>query len=75
MKTISCKTSQTSAEQPELLLASDICKLMRISRRTLDDWLYRGDIPAGTKLGQRLYWLRSDFNRWLSAQFEAGGAK
>ncbi|MFO1380834.1 MAG: helix-turn-helix domain-containing protein [Chitinivorax sp.] len=57
----------------ELMLATDICREMRISRRTLDDWLASGEILPGTKIGQRLYWRRIDFTKWLNGRFEGAG--
>ncbi len=71
MKSNSRKTEQNNHD---LMLATDICHEMRISRRTLDDWLAGGEILPGTKIGQRLYWRRSDFTAWLESRF-AGGAK
>lgn len=56
----------------DLMLAADICNAMRISRRTLDDWLANGEILPPTKIGQRLYWRRTDFANWLKLRFEGG---
>ena len=60
MKTNLRKTEQTNHD---VMLATDICREMRISRRTLDDWLISGEILPGTKIGQRLYWRRNDFTK------------
>ena len=70
MKTNLHETTQTSHD---LMLATDICREMRISRRTLDDWLANGEILPGTKIGQRLYWRRNDFSKWLNDRFEGAG--
>lgn len=70
MKTNLRETTQTNHE---LMLAADICREMRISRRTLDDWLASGEILPGTKIGQRSYWLRNDFTKWLESRVSGRG--
>lgn len=71
MKSSPCEITQNNHD---LMLATDICREMRISRRTLDDWLANGEILQGTKIGQRLYWRRTDFAKWLELRFK-GSAK
>lgn len=65
MKTSPSKPTHTY----DLMLAADICRELRISRRTLDEWSANGKILPGKKIGQRLYWRRSDFTKWLEALF------
>jgi len=65
-------TQNQQVTDHDLLMSEDICNKLRISRRTLDEWLARREILAGVKIGHRLYWRRTDFEKWLASRFAGG---
>ncbi len=62
-------TQNQQVSNHDLMMSEDICERMRISRRTLDEWLASREILAGVKIGRRLYWRRTDFEKWLASRF------
>jgi excisionase family DNA binding protein len=56
-----------------LLTAEDMMAVLRVSRRTLDDYLARKKLPKHFKIGRRVYWHREVVEAWLRQLGEAGG--
>lgn len=54
---------------PRLLRSEDICEIFGISRRTLDDWVALGRIPAGFKNGKRRYWTEHEIQCFLEGKY------
>lgn len=55
-----------SAAPPELLTISEACDLLRIKRRTLDDWRAAKRIPC-IEIGRWVRFRRADVEAFLSA--------
>lgn len=43
----------------DLLTAEDLLDILRVSRKTLDNHLAAGRLPAPVRLGRRRYWARA----------------
>jgi PTS system nitrogen regulatory IIA component len=54
-------------ENSEILTLEEVAKLVRVSERTVTDWVTRGEIPGG-KLGTSWRFRRSEIDRWLNAK-------
>ena len=56
----------------DLISISEICKILGISRTTLDRWINNDSGIGETfpkndiKIGNRLYWGRDTFKQWIS---------
>ena len=48
-----------------LLTTEDMMAVLRVSRRTLDDYLARKKLPKHFKIGRRVYWHRQVVETWL----------
>lgn len=57
------KNSQASL--PKLMNSQEVCEYFSISRRTLDDWIARRDLPFGRKIGGKWYWPADRLTEWL----------
>ena len=57
---------------PPLLLAADLCRVLRIHENTLYRRIKAGSVPSwrtsGTGRRVRYEWLRADVERWLTHQ-------
>jgi excisionase family DNA binding protein len=75
------KNTQTipQDEQPKKWLSSDdVCNLLLISKRTLQNYRDRGIIPFA-QIGRKIYYKASDIEEYLSnhyirAYYQKGGA-
>jgi len=61
--------SELAAEgYPPLMLADDMCRLLRVSLNTLYARIKAGEVPGftrtGTGKGSRYEWRRSDVEKW-----------
>ncbi len=48
---------------PEILTLEEVARYLRVSERTVYDWVQKGDLPAG-KLGSSWRFKRVDIQRW-----------
>lgn len=55
---------------PEILTIEDVARYLRVSDRTVYDWVQRGDLPAG-KLGSSWRFKRADIERWADERIKA----
>jgi predicted DNA-binding transcriptional regulator AlpA len=55
-----------------ILTAEDMMAVLRISRRTLDDYLSKKKLPKHFKIGRRVYWHRQVVEAWLRQLGETG---
>jgi excisionase family DNA binding protein len=75
------KTTQgiLQIEQPKKWLSSDdVCNLLQVSKRTLQNYRDRGIIPF-SQIGRKIYYKASDIEEYLSnhyirAYYQKGGA-
>jgi excisionase family DNA binding protein len=75
------KTTQgiLQIEQPKKGLSSDdVCNLLQVSKRTLQNYRDRGIIPF-SQIGRKIYYKASDIEEYLSnhyirAYYQKGGA-
>jgi len=54
-------------EKEELLKISDVAKIFKVSQTTIHQWKKQGKIPF-VKMGDRLYFKRSDINKKLRGE-------
>ena len=55
-----------------ILTTEDMMAVLRISRRTLDDYLAKKKLPKHFRIGRRVYWHRQVVEAWLRQLGEAG---
>lgn len=53
-------------------LVEHLLVVLRVSRRTLDDYPARKKLPKHFKIGRRVYWHRQVVEAWLRQLGEAG---
>lgn len=58
-------------EDDELLVAAEVAKLTRYSRKTVYTWQRRSDRPKPFLLGSRPVWRRSVVMAWIADQEKA----
>lgn len=51
-----------------LLTSDDLAQLLRVSRRTIEAWAYRGTGPRITKVGRARRYRPSDVRSYLDGQ-------
>lgn len=42
--------------------------LLSVSKRTINNWIADGTLPAPSTIGRRIYWHPVQFQQWLDAQ-------
>jgi predicted DNA-binding transcriptional regulator AlpA len=47
--------------------------VLRVNRRTLDDYLAKNKLPRHFRIGRRVYWHRQVVEAWLREVGGAGG--
>lgn len=57
-----------------LLTVEDMIAVLRVSRRTLDDYLAKNKLPKPFRIGRRVYWHRETVEAWLRQLGEADNA-
>ncbi|AAZ97526.1 Possible Transcriptional Regulator [Thiobacillus denitrificans ATCC 25259] len=56
-----------------ILTTEDMMAVLRVSRRTLDDYLAKNKLPQHFRIGRRVYWHRQVVEAWLRQLGEVGG--
>jgi len=59
------KTSE-NIPMPKMLRASDLIKILSISRATLTRWQQKGVLPKPIKIGRSVFWNSIEINKLLS---------
>lgn len=56
----------------ETLTTQEVCEIFRISKRTVADWIKRGDIPPPivSGSGRPRRWLKSDIKKMLDGEWK-----
>lgn len=52
----------------KLLRPAEICKILRVSRRTLYDWKKSGKFPPTIEIGRICLWSDADLNKMASSK-------
>lgn len=55
---------------PKLLTKEEAAQRMGKSPHTLTYWVQTGQGPRSARIGRRRYWLESDCDEWIEAQFD-----
>ncbi len=55
-----------------LLTTEDMMAVLRVSRRTLDEYLAKQKLPKHFRIGRRVYWHREVVEAWLRQLGEVG---
>lgn len=55
---------------PEILTIEEVARYLRVSERTVYDWVQKGELPAG-KLGSSWRFKRADIERWADERIKA----
>lgn len=48
----------------------EAAKLMKVSTRTIENWVSSGEMPKPTHIGRRCYWHKIHFDAWLNSRFD-----
>lgn len=64
---------QTHPYPSELLTATDVIRLLKIGRRTLNRLLARGEFPPPIRIGRLLRWRPEIVHNWLVARERGNG--
>ena len=59
---------------PDLIEMTDVCAKLGFSKGGVRRMMARGELPKPKKLGNRLVWSRSTFDKWFADKFETGRA-
>ena len=62
--------SHEADSQHELLRKEEVAERLRVSIHTLTYWVQTGQGPRSARIGRRRYWLESDCDEWIEAQFD-----
>lgn len=54
-------------EFPPVLSKTDLARLLKRSRRTIDRWDRAGKLPVSSVVGRQQLWIFSDVMAWLSS--------
>jgi excisionase family DNA binding protein len=57
-----------------ILTVEDMMAVLRVSRRTLDEYLAKNKLPKNFRIGRRVYWHREVVEAWLRQLSEADNA-
>jgi excisionase family DNA binding protein len=49
------------------LSAEEIIEKLGISRKTLDNWIEKGQFPKPFKIGRRIFWKESEIEEYLES--------
>lgn len=60
----------SSRPSPTLLTAEEAAERMRVPIGTLRHWVLTDKAPPSARIGRRRYWLASDCDEWIEAQFD-----
>lgn len=58
----------------QILTTEDLMAVLRVSRRTLDDYLAKNKLPKHFRIGRRVYWHREVVEAWLRQLAEVDNA-
>jgi excisionase family DNA binding protein len=53
----------------DVMTTAELLKQLGVHRTTLERWVKEGEFPAPTRIGGRLYWLRSEVQDWIDGRF------
>jgi predicted DNA-binding transcriptional regulator AlpA len=57
----------------EVISKSELLAELKISARTLENWVRRGEFPRGVRVGRRMTWSRSALERWRERRYAFQG--
>jgi predicted DNA-binding transcriptional regulator AlpA len=69
--TLNTRSGMTNVTE-RLMTSEDVANLLRVPRRSLDQWSYLGTGPAFVRIGRYRRYRPSDLEKWLKAK-TAGG--
>ena len=55
----------------EILTKEEVAQRLKVSLRTIENWISAGTIIAPVHIGRRCYWSEKEFNSWLALKFGA----
>lgn len=56
--------------EQRLYMKKDLARILGVHIRTIELRIHDKSLPAGTRLGNRLYWDKKSFDQWLEEQFK-----
>jgi excisionase family DNA binding protein len=58
----------------DIMTRPEAASYMKLPRRTLDAWAYRGEGPPFFKIGRHTRYRRTDVDAWLETRRQPAGA-
>lgn len=49
----------------DLITKQEVAAKLGVTVRTVDNLVYRGELPAPKHIGRRVYWIKEEFDRYL----------
>ncbi len=62
--------NQNPQHEPEIMTIEEVAKYLRVSERTVYDWVQKGEVPGG-KIGTSWRFRRSDIDAWVNSKLSA----
>lgn len=53
-----------------LFTKEDVCAKLKVSKRTVENWVSLGEIPPPAHIGRRAYWPEETIDTWLRQKTE-----
>ena len=67
------ETGDSVTDDDRLLTTDDLAAMLRLPKRTVEDWRQRGGGPPTVKLGRHIRYRPADVEEWLAARLVSRG--
>lgn len=53
----------------EVISKDELLAELKVSARTLENWVRRGEFPRGVRIGKRVTWSRKALEQWRQRKY------